>query len=255
VNCVAVRERLPEHVLSLSAPRERPAVDRHLAGCAACRKEAEELEQAGGILAMTAPAVELPDDLGERIVATVRGRAHASPALRRRLRVTAVAASLAAVIAVGGLGWGAVMADRADEAERRAALADRDRRSAEATERLLRDAYVFGPRDALVAASLASQDGGRGQGWAFVLTRSGQADLVLTRAFDLPAPLALPLRVWVTDGAELRMLVDRVTTLDVDDGFDQAVQTGVDLSSAAKVVVKDAGGRTVLAGELTPTDG
>lgn len=252
MNCLAVREHLPEHAMSLLVSRERSAVDRHLATCAACRKEAEDLAEASALLGRTAPLVEPPAGLADEIVASVHRSVATQPATRRRMRVTAVAASLAAVIAVAGLGWGAVMADRADEAEERADRADRARQTAIATERLLRDRFIFGPRDVLSSATLAAQDGGPGGGWAFVLTRPGQADLTLMRAFDLPADVAMPLRVWLTDGAQVRVLVGRVRELDSERGFEQAEQTGVDLGSVAMAVVKDAEGHAVLAGEITP---
>ena len=254
MNCLAVRDRLPEHALGVLGSRERSPVERHLVTCAACRKEAEDLAQAGALLGRTAPLVEPPPGLGDAIVDSVHRHAAKGPATRRRMRITAAAASLAALIAVGGLGWGAVMADRAGDAEQRAARADRARETAVAVEQVFRDRFVFGPRDSLGSATLAAQDGSPGGGWAFVLTRPGQPDLTLMRAFDLPPAAPLPLRVWLTDRAELRVLVGRVHELDDEQGFEQAEQTGIDLGSVAMVVVKDAEGRTVLAGDVTPTD-
>jgi len=72
--------------------------------------------------------VEVPDDLGERVVARIH-EAAGKPGSRRRLR-TAAAVAVAAMVAVAGLGWGAVMAGRAERFAERAAQAERQRAAA-----------------------------------------------------------------------------------------------------------------------------
>jgi anti-sigma-K factor RskA len=92
---------------------ERRAFERHLADCAHCRGELVELEEAAVLLAVAAPAVELPDDLERRTLAAVEravGLERQPERERRRLRwrIAAVGVSAAAtIIAAVVLGLGA----------------------------------------------------------------------------------------------------------------------------------------------------
>ena len=66
VNCIAVRELLPEHALGV-ADGDADAVERHLAWCAACRKEARDLHRAAASFAFVlAPAVRRRPARGSR---------------------------------------------------------------------------------------------------------------------------------------------------------------------------------------------
>src|SRR6476619_852106 len=72
VNCPAVRDRLPEHALGIADHHDVHAVERHLAWCAACRKEARDLERAAATLAFAPAPAAPPRELEERIVAAAR---------------------------------------------------------------------------------------------------------------------------------------------------------------------------------------
>ncbi|HET7870272.1 MAG TPA: zf-HC2 domain-containing protein, partial [Actinomycetota bacterium] len=98
MNCVAVRDQLPELAVGVLPPGEQVALERHLQWCAGCRKEAAELSQAAATFAFALAPAPLSPGLEDRVVAGL-GRAAARPRTARRTR-TAIAAVIAAAIAV-----------------------------------------------------------------------------------------------------------------------------------------------------------
>jgi anti-sigma factor RsiW len=75
VSCLAIREQLAEHALGVLGRRERGEVERHLEWCAACRKEAGELQRAAATLAYSVAPSDPPADLGDRVAEAVRAAA------------------------------------------------------------------------------------------------------------------------------------------------------------------------------------
>lgn len=125
----ALRDSLAAHLLGALPDDERDALDAHLAGCARCRREREELRVAVDLLPYAAPPVPAPRALRDRLTATVRAEGEllraagpdadaVAPAARRRRRhgrskphrrrlaigaaVAATAAAAAAGFVVGG---------------------------------------------------------------------------------------------------------------------------------------------------------
>ena len=132
MNCTAVRDRLTERALGAVPADDAQALDRHLAWCAACRKEAGELDRAATTFAFALAPAEPPADLEDRVVANVQEvAAKRLPQGARRGRL-AVALAVAGMLAVSGLGWGAVMAGKAarfEDLSNVPAAEDRRRRS------------------------------------------------------------------------------------------------------------------------------
>jgi hypothetical protein len=129
--CAAVRDLLPEHALGALPAEEVRRVEAHLAWCAGCRREHRELAEGMEAAARLAGPADPPPGLEERVVASVRRTAG-----RRSRRSTRVAALVAALVAVGAMGWGAAMADRAQRLDDAAEVARDD--AAAAAERFAR---------------------------------------------------------------------------------------------------------------------
>jgi Putative zinc-finger len=254
VSCLSVRERLGEHALGVLPRAESEAVDRHLEWCAACRKEAAELQRAAATLAFSVAPVEPASALEERVVEAVRSvagrrRGGAAP---RRSRVAA-AGVLAATLALSGLGWGAVMAGRAERAEEQAAHALEQRQDA-----LRRFEEVFNldevdPEAIVEVSTLLSPRLREGRGDALVLLSPSGDDLVFVLVEGLTDVRAarLPLRVRLVGDDPARRLVGEIRTLDEAGGGGVFATFGQNLTDVSAVVIRDARGRILLRGTLS----
>jgi len=101
-------DELGAHALGLLDPAQSRAVEQHLAGCAACRREWEELRGMVDLLDDVPPEAFLdgPPDaelLLQRTVRRVRGEARAQRRRRRAVLVAAAAVALGAVLGGGVL--------------------------------------------------------------------------------------------------------------------------------------------------------
>lgn len=114
--CLRVRDVLPEFALDVLEGAEAREVERHLEGCAGCRKEAEDFREGAARLAFALPDAAPDPRLGERVVdraSAARPResrlAPRRSASRRSLRVVAAAGLAAAIIAGGSFSWALAM--------------------------------------------------------------------------------------------------------------------------------------------------
>jgi hypothetical protein len=252
VNCLDVREQLPEFAIGVLPAQEHAAVERHLAWCAGCRKEAGELGAAAATFAFTLPAAEPPDGLADRIVAAIR-RAAGAPGSRRRLR-TVVASTVAAMVAVAGLGWGAVMAGRAERFADRAAIANQ--RRVDDLERFRKALALRGlgsglPVDQTYLGQLAPVSGSQvGGGAALQLVSPTKLDFIMVIVNGLdPSTAALPYQVVVRNESGLTLKAGRISALDKDGGAEVFHEfADKDLTGFTSVIVTDATGRVVLRG-------
>ena len=106
MTCLEVRDRLTEHSLGILPRVDAREVDRHLEWCAGCRKEASELLEGAGAVALSLPAAEPPTALEGRILERFRIAAGRVPLpSRNRLRVLIAATLAAAILAMGSIGW------------------------------------------------------------------------------------------------------------------------------------------------------
>jgi hypothetical protein len=250
-----VRERLPELALGVLEPAEAAEAERHIRWCAACRKESGELTRAAAVLAYAAAPAEPAEDLEPRVVESVRaqvrqgGRSHA-PGRRGRL---AVAAMVAAMVAVSGLGWGAVMAGKAARSEAQSQKDQLQRSAAnDKFARLLQSLEFADPQSDVYIGTLAPRAEGTGGGSAFTLVSPAYIDMAVVTVNGLPAPKTgtLPYTVRIGGPSQPSLLVGRIRTLDSGGSATMSTQFNRDLAGYDRVVVTDAGGHVVLSGSL-----
>jgi len=256
VTCTAVRDRLTERVLGGLSARDATAVDRHLAWCAACRKEAGELERASATLAFAVASDDPPEALEGRVVETVRrsvaDRNRRNAPTPRRSRLTLVAA-LAAMLAVLGTGWGAVMANRAvrsDQAAQREVA--RTQSALERFQELVTSLEFSDPENEVLLGSLNPAKTGGGGGSALTLVSPTIADMAIVLVEGVPDDLRehLPLTVRLR-GPEGALLVGRIDGDGLDDsGAGTVTREFGDLTGYDTVIVRDIGGRVVLRGSM-----
>jgi hypothetical protein len=261
VSCLDVRGLLGELAVDALPAGDRAEVERHLRWCAGCRKEASELRQAAATVGFSLAPAPLPPGLDERVVERVR-RATGRRETPRRAR-TAAAAILAAMVAIGSLGWGAVMAGRADRFAARAERAERSR--AEAIERFQQVLAGVGilpvgidelPDDQTYLGRLVPTAEGQGAGQVLQLVSPTIIDftIVVVNGLDPQGTERLPYRIELLDETGQILKAGRIDEIDADGGGEEFHEfPNGDLTGFDTVRVVDATGRVVLVGEVDQT--
>lgn len=258
MNCTAVRDRLTERALGAVPADDGQTLDRHLAWCAACRKEAGELDRAAATFAFALAPAEPAPDLEDRVVENVQAvAAKRQPHDARRGRL-AVTLAVAGMVAVSGLGWGAVMAGRAARFEDLSKVAKRQQQDAIALfeQEVLRSAEFNDPANEVFLGTLATDTrGGNAAGSALTLVSPTIPDvaIVMVNGFDLTAAEdVLPFRVFLTAERGKRLFVGKVKVLDSGGGAILSAQFELDLSRYTGVEVLNRDGNVVLHGSVSP---
>jgi hypothetical protein len=253
VNCLAVRERLPEHTLHLVEEPEATTIDRHVEWCAACRKEFSDFGEAAAAIPVALTDHAPRPELEARVVGAVRSAAGSSKPPRGRARMAAVAV-VAAFVAVASLGWGAVMAGRADRFSATAKAAVEQQQAAIARfESLIATLPGTVPTDHPRLGDL-SPTSGRGNvasGAALMLTNGAGPDyaFVILNGVQQKRVGPLPYRVDLEDAAHSSVTVGRITQL--QGGSAQLIRSfGHDLLPFSRVKVWDANGDVVMTGTI-----
>lgn len=252
MNCLAVRERLPEDALGSLSEAEATELDEHLAWCAACRKEAGELQRAAATLAYSVAPVEPPDDLEEKVVQVVQTAARRRRASPRRRRGV-VAGLLAAVIAFSGLAWGAVMAGRADrvqdqirEARQRQAITQRN------FAEFLKSLEGSDPQNIVEIADLNSSTSKDASGQGLVLLSPTTDDLVFVVVSGLTdlRKGQLPLEVRLGSDRSGELVAGTIQSLDTGGGGGLYRVFVEDLRAFDTIEVRGVHGKVLLRGSL-----
>ena len=252
MNCVAVRDRLTERALGALRGTEGQAVDRHLEWCAACRKEAGELDRAAATLAFALAPGEPVPELEERVVAEVHEAATKGRGVPRRGRL-AVALAVAAMLAISGLGWGAVMAGRAARFAETARV--QRQKTADALARFsdfINSAEFNDPGNQVFIGSLADLGrGGTAGGTALTLVSPGTSDVAIVMVNGVRVPAAaLPLHVVLVSEQGRTLAVGRIAALDASGNAIVFHRFELDLSRYRGIEVKDRSGAVILEGSV-----
>jgi hypothetical protein len=248
VSCLAVRDRLAEHALGVLPGPDLAQVDRHLAWCAACRKEADGLGKAASSLVFALAPVEPSADLEERVVEAVSHAAGGHRAGGPRRGRLAVAAVVAAMLALSGLGWGAVMAGRASRLEER--IKTEGQSPAAGVDNVVRifQTLEFSDGWARVGA-LSATGGGPGRGGAMTFTSDSIRDIAIVDVLGLRSEGAPYIVELVRRDGEA-VTVGRIKRLDADGGATIVRRFGQNLEGFNRLVVRDSKGAVVVVGTL-----
>lgn len=250
MNCASVRELLPEAAIGVVDPERYASIDRHVAWCAACRKEARDLERAAATMAFTLAPADPPADLEDRVVQTVRGAQRATGRGPRR-RGRTVAVLLAASLGLGAISLGAVAARDASSHAQATLEANRTKNALAKFQDAIRQSEFIDPDAEAMLGVLASPGEARGSGSAMTILAPRVDDQAIVLVSDLPyRPRLLPYRVTLVAGRGLVLTVGAIYALDPGGGTTIARVFDADLTGFTHVVVRDAKGRVVLRGTL-----
>lgn len=252
MTCVEVRSLLAERSLGTLEAEAATGLDRHLARCAACRKEGGELDAAAGSLAYVLAPAAPPSGLEDRVVTTVQRVAAGRVPARRRGRMSmVVATAVAAMVAVAGLGFGAVMAGRAARFRDQAVTSSvRNRDSMDIFRWILRSMEFSDPSNSVEMGTLAPVGGGPASGSALTLLAPRSPDMAIVTLAALRVDLSrLPLEVSLV-GPGRKVVVGSISRLDSGGAASVGTSLNEDLSMFEEVVVRDAKGIVLLRGDL-----
>jgi putative zinc finger protein len=243
MDCTAVRELLAEHALGTLEEDRGRFVDRHLEWCAGCRKEMGELAEGAAVVVTALTPAEPPADLEDRVVGAIR-EAASRRERDRRPRIALVAATVAAMVAIGALGWAVAMTGMLSEAENAAVTAQG---RAKEFETVLREILREADDGRILSANLVGVGSAVGGGSGIVFDSPGGLDWTLVLAGGLPKEDG-PYRAYLTIGGQRH----RVGRLSPSSPGEVAVYRifANDVSEARWVSVRDRSGNTVLRGSV-----
>lgn len=253
MDCVDVRDRLTEYALSLLPAPELEPVERHLAWCAGCRKEAAELAGGAAAAAMSIPQAEPPRGLEERIVREIRQATGEARDRKGRARSRTMIVLAAALAVFMGLGWWATSARQQPPRESQAAGLSDAQLVARNFSQLLRDLttgpHGTKPGDLLQEVQLTPELGSVGGGKAEMFLSPHRDDWVLVYVGGLD-PKAGPYgaTIQADDGSVLA--IGRANA-DTGGGVALFNQFPESLKKYTRIVVTDRKGHVVMTGTVS----
>jgi hypothetical protein len=248
VNCTAIRASLPEFALGVATSDDVSAVELHVEICAACRKEAIDLQRAAASFGYALAPFETPEpELEDRVVGAVRGVARPNGRSHRRGRRGGVLLLVAAIV-VASFGVGSVFAARQAQQQ---AQATRD--AAAQQSYLAKFGLLYSdlaPDTKIMTGTLAPRSG-RGTGAALSIVSPSVEDRLIVLVNDMD-DAATPLTVSISDTkGHVFSDVATIRRLDTTGGATVVAKVGGSLRGFVEVTVRDAHHHVVLRGTLT----
>jgi predicted anti-sigma-YlaC factor YlaD len=180
--CAEVADLLPEVATGAATGPDRARVLRHLAGCARCRQELEELARTADELLPLVPEREPPVGFEEAVLARLAApAAEVRPLRKRHLALAAACVIMVAALAAGLVWWRTAP----------------DRRLAEE----YRQTLVEGDGSYLRAAALSTGSSTVGHLYAY----QGRPSWIYVTVTDAPAPGRYEVRLTAKDGRQWRL--------------------------------------------------
>lgn len=248
MSCTAVREGLPEFALGVAPVEDTSSIELHVETCAACRKEAIDLQRAAASFAYALSPLEAPaPELEDRVVNAVRTLARPPSRSHGRTKRASVAL-LAAAIVVAGIGIGTVFAGREEFLK-----LQRERNATNATNVVQNIGGLFNldPSAKIRSGTLTPPRTGPGSGAALTIVSPVMEDRLVVILSDL-GDAALPLSVSISDTKGHRFDMGEIRHLDTGGGATFARLANASLRGFVDVTVRDAKGRIVLRGTVQP---
>lgn len=248
MNCATVRDVLPEFALGVTPPGEQTDVELHIETCAACRKEAIDLQRAVAAFGFAVAPTEPPGEGLEEAVTETLHRLAAPRPRGRNLRRAGVTL-LAAAILVGALGVGAVLAGRAEQSRLRSERAQLEtQQMLDRFSDVLSTAPLGDPGTKVFLGALTATRG-QGSGAALTIVSPNARDQVIVIVDGLPVDAA-PLSVRLEDTKGGRIDIGTIRQLDTSGSATivDVVRGGLD--GFVEVQARSADGQVVLRGTL-----
>ena len=249
MNCATVRDVLPEFALGVAPSDDANAVELHVETCAACRKEAVDLQRAATSFGYAlAGDGALPASLEQQVVDAVHevARPVKQHHTHTRGRRTGIALLVAAVL-VASVGIGSVFTGRE---ERLRLQAERTALAQQAAVANFAAATAgLAGRNTKVLNGVLSPDSGSGSGSAVTILTKDADDQMLVIVNDLAGRL-LPLDVSISDTKGHTIDVGNIPGLDTAGGATRAGKVQGSLDGFVDVTIRDAHGKVVLRGTL-----
>lgn len=251
--CVAVREELTERALGSLDERRAAEIDLHLRECAACRREALDLQKAAATLGFALAPVTLPSDLEARVTSSVKKQADRRVTRGLAMRKLAAPGIAAAVLLLFAVSTAVVMVNRTRTLDRQNQALINDSQS-QALERLRQLAGTDALTDPSVMRSssvMSSVSGVSGVATAVATFSAAGSDVVVvvsgvSQGLRTDFPYIVKLQA-TKGGVVVGEIygIDEMTSATVSRHFDS------DVSQFTRVVLVNAEGKVLLRGNMT----